>query len=392
MAWSGSSGRWARAASAVLVALCAQVGPLASPADAASVSARTALVAAPGGFRATATLVPTEVAQRAAGGIELETATGMLSVTPTATGPAAAPGVLAGRGAAAVFPAQSGASAELVRPRADGVETFTAMLDRRAPSSTTWRLALDEGLRLVPMPDGSVEVIDATPATVAREPASEELRSADIAAQVAVAARPATLPIASGPTPPLPAAEQAIARIDPPVATDAKGRQVPAALEVGGDELTMRVDTAAAAFPVLAGPAIRVRPYRVVTVEDVDLAAAGNCRQSFQKRVFESLLGTDLGWVKLKKRFCWDRARRRVTTASGVLEYDTTEAGSLAQWDVDQVTTRREGYFTWQGRPQGGHQSLAAVRFRQSALGWGLDSETVRTEILGHSDGSVRKP
>ena len=95
--------------------------------------------------------------------------------------------------------------------------------------------------------------------------------------------------------------------------------------------------------------------------------------------------------MKLKKHFCWNRARRRVTYAEGVVEYDTTGAGSLAQWDIDEVTSRNERYFPWRGHARGGHQSLASVRFKQSALGWGVDSATLTSEIRGRYNGTVRK-
>lgn len=353
---------------------------------------RTALLATGEEFRATGTLVPAAIAEQPQDGLALATATGQLTLVPSGVEAGAGAGIMAGPGAAVLFPAVGRHADAIVRPRPDGIETFATLRHPKAPGSFTWDVSLEGGMQLVPTEGGAVQILDPTPATESHEPASEALRAEDVAAQASFALRPTVAPLGPGPEEPLPGAWQLIAQISPPVSVDAKGRSVPTGLEVRGSELTMRVDTARAAFPIVAGYSIQVRPYRVVTVEDVDIVAGGRCKRSFQRRVFESLLGTDLGWVRLKKHFCWDRGRRRVTYAEAVLEYDTTGAGSVAQWDVDGVTSRNESYFPWRGHFQGGHRSLAAVRFKQSALGWGLDSETVRTEIRAHADGSVSKP
>lgn len=351
-----------------------------------------ALVAAGEEFQATGTLVPTTIAEQPDDGFALTTAAGQLRIVPSVVENRSPNGSLAATGAAVLFPSIDRHSDAVVRPRADGIEILTTLRARNAPSSPTWKLGMSGDERLVSTEAGGAQIVDPTPGSEAHEPATEALRAEDVATQAELAPRVA---------PGLPEFElegigapggEVVAEIAPAVSVDANGASVPTRLAAHGDELAVHVDSRGAAFPIVISSRVQVRPYRVVTVEDFDLVASNNCKRSFQRRVFESLLGTDLGWVRLKKHFCWDRARRRVTYASGVLEYDTTGAGSVAQWDVDTVTSRNENYFPWHGHPHGGHQSLAAVRFKQSALGWGFDSETVSTEIRGHADGSVSKP
>jgi hypothetical protein len=103
----------------------------------------------------TGSLATVDIAREAALGFTL----GALTVAPTSVDDNAdAAQVVAGT--SAVYGTTQPATNTIIRPTADGVETFEQLLDESAPSSSSWRVTTGDSEQLEQVSDATVAIVD----------------------------------------------------------------------------------------------------------------------------------------------------------------------------------------------------------------------------------------
>jgi len=148
--------------------------------------ANPSLEATGGGFTSVATGVDSTIALSAESGFDVETDSGTLTVTPLDIASEAGDGGLVAGGDAVAF-ANTGTDADtVVRPTADGIETFTDIRGADAPETFSWEIDLPGDETLSKTSAGGVAITDPTPETTLADlpakPAADAVSDADLSA------------------------------------------------------------------------------------------------------------------------------------------------------------------------------------------------------------------
>jgi hypothetical protein len=120
-----------------------------------------------------------------------------------------------------------------------------------------------------------------------------------------------------------------------------------------------------------------------------DAMASNGCRTVGARAKVESFaFKTDLAYMYVTKRFCWNGSRVTRVSPPDVTP-DVTKAGDYSGWEWQGPVYTRHRYYTKDGRPRGGHFTWVIGKFRQQ-IGSYRKTVHVWVKLWGYYYGGAR--
>lgn len=114
--------------------------------------------------------------------------------------------------------------------------------------------------------------------------------------------------------------------------------------------------------------------------------SASGCRKAWVQNVERNLLGSIAFRYRLYINWCWNRAKKRITSAvrsQAILDLSS-------QWRYRGIISKAVGYYAWgSGYPYSGHRHYKMLAFENCVLKYGcIQEQHPKAVIRAHSNGT----